>query len=227
MSSHGQWAAAHILSGEAGGWCGWFVAGRCTAGRVTRLGDGVLALLFPVTSDPWGVVCGACWPGHPGAGFRSWGSLVVSLCGLLVAGVLMMPTLWSLQVMCRAALVILMVRVLWVMQWGIATLVVPMVRVVQVKQRHCAAGDVPGEGAVGDVAGDDAAGDAGGEGGAGNAPVDGEVGDADGEGAVGGVTGDPAAGGAGGDGAAGAAGDVAVGCAFGDADGEGGVDDTG
>ena len=34
---------------------------------------GVLALLFPVTSDPWGVLCCACWPCRPGAGFRLWG----------------------------------------------------------------------------------------------------------------------------------------------------------
>ena len=43
-----------------------------------RVGGGVLALLFPVTSDPWGVVCCACWLVLPGAGFRSWGSLVGS-----------------------------------------------------------------------------------------------------------------------------------------------------
>ena len=38
-----------------------------------RVGGGVLGLLFPVTSDPWGVVCCAYWPGRPGAGLRSWG----------------------------------------------------------------------------------------------------------------------------------------------------------
>ena len=74
---------------------------------MTRVGGGVLALRFPMTSDPWGVVCCACWPGLPGAGFRSRGGLVVSLRGLLVAGVLMMPTVWSLQVMWWAALVML------------------------------------------------------------------------------------------------------------------------
>ena len=42
----------------------------------------------------------------------------------------MMPTVWSLQVMWRAALVMLMVRVVWVMQWLIAPLVVPMARVI-------------------------------------------------------------------------------------------------
>ena len=46
-----------------------------------RVGGGVLDLLFPVTSDPWGVVCCACWPGRPGAGFGSWG------CGGLPSGV--------------------------------------------------------------------------------------------------------------------------------------------
>ena len=42
------------------------------------VGGGVLALVFPVTSDPWGVVCCACWLILPGAGFRSWGGLVGS-----------------------------------------------------------------------------------------------------------------------------------------------------
>ena len=37
---------------------------------------------------------------------------------------------WLLQVMWWAALVMLVVRVLWVMQWVIAPLVVPMARVV-------------------------------------------------------------------------------------------------
>ena len=122
----------------------------------------------------------------------------------------------------------LMVRVVWVMQWVITSLVVPMVRLVQVMvQRHSAAGGVHGEGVLGDVAGHGGADDAAGEGGAGNTPADGEVGDADGEGAVRGVTGDGAAGGARGDGAAGAPCDVSVCCAFGDADGEGGVGVTG
>ena len=30
-SFHGQWAAAHVLSGEAGGQCGCDVTGRCTS----------------------------------------------------------------------------------------------------------------------------------------------------------------------------------------------------
>ena len=38
----------------------------------------MLALLFPVTSDPWGVVCCTCRPGPPRAGLRSWGGLVGS-----------------------------------------------------------------------------------------------------------------------------------------------------
>ena len=42
----------------------------------------------------------------------------------------MMPTVWSLQVMWWAALVMLMVRVVRVMQWVVASLLVPMVRVV-------------------------------------------------------------------------------------------------
>ena len=41
-----------------------------------------------------------------------------------------MPTVWSSQVMWWAALVMLMVRVVWVMQWVIASLVVPTVTVV-------------------------------------------------------------------------------------------------
>ena len=50
-----------------------------------------------------------------------------SLCGLLVGAVLMV---WSLLVMWWTALVRLMVRVMWVMQWVIASLVVPMARAV-------------------------------------------------------------------------------------------------
>ena len=46
-----------------------------------RVGGGVLALLFPMTSDPWALVCCACWPGRPGAGFRLWG------CGGLLSSV--------------------------------------------------------------------------------------------------------------------------------------------
>ena len=80
-SSHGQWAAAHVLLGEAGGRCGFCVAGRCTAGWVMRVGGGLLALLFSVTSDHWGVVCCACRPGRPLAGFRSCG------CGGLLSSV--------------------------------------------------------------------------------------------------------------------------------------------
>ena len=50
-----------------------------------------------------------------------------SLCGLWVGDVLMV---WSLQVMWCAVLVMLMVRVVWVMQSVIASLVVLMARVV-------------------------------------------------------------------------------------------------
>ena len=64
--------------GKRGGRCGCCAAGRCTAEWLTRAGRGVLAPLFPVTSYPWGVVCWACMPGLPGAGFRSWGSPVGS-----------------------------------------------------------------------------------------------------------------------------------------------------
>ena len=46
LSSHGQLAAAHVLSGEAGGRCGCGDAERCTIGWATRAHGGVLALLF-------------------------------------------------------------------------------------------------------------------------------------------------------------------------------------
>ena len=81
---------------------------------------------------------------------------------VLVAGVLMLPRVWSLQVIWWAVLVMLMLRELWVMQLVIAPLVAPMLRVLQVMQVQGAAGDFRGELAVGDVAGDGAAGDAGG-----------------------------------------------------------------
>ena len=45
---------------------------------MTRVARGVLALLFPVTPDPWGVVCCVCRPRLPGADLRSWGGLVGS-----------------------------------------------------------------------------------------------------------------------------------------------------
>ena len=32
----------------------------------------MLALLYPMISDPWGVVWCAFWPRRPGAEFRSW-----------------------------------------------------------------------------------------------------------------------------------------------------------
>ena len=53
-SSSQQWAAAHVLSGEAGG----RVAERCTIGWATRAGGGVLALPFcsPRALTLWGVV---------------------------------------------------------------------------------------------------------------------------------------------------------------------------
>ena len=167
-----------------------------------------------MTSDPLGVVCCACSLVLLGAGFRSWGGPWVfvgfPLCGLLVGGVLMV---WSLHVMWWAVLVMVMVRVVWVMQWVIASLVVPMARVVyvlvQVTQPHCVAVDVLSEGAVGNVAGDGGTGDAGAEGGVGNASVDGEVG------------------GVGGDGVSGSAGDGTIGCVSGDANGEGGLGDIG
>ena len=75
-----QWAAAHVLSGEAGGaWCG---------AVYDRVGDACgwlrarSAIPFPASPDPWGVV------------------------------------------------VMLMVRVLWVPEWMIVPLVVPLARVV-------------------------------------------------------------------------------------------------
>ena len=52
MSSQ-QWAAVHVLSGEAGG----RVAERCTIGWATRAGGGVLAPVpFPASPDLWVVV---------------------------------------------------------------------------------------------------------------------------------------------------------------------------
>ena len=59
--------------GKQGDRCGFCVAGRCRAGCMMRVGGGVLALLFSVTSDTWAVVSCASWPGCPGARFRSWG----------------------------------------------------------------------------------------------------------------------------------------------------------
>ena len=45
---------------------------------VMRVGGGVLALLFPVTSDAWRALGCACGLVLPEAGFRSWGGPVGS-----------------------------------------------------------------------------------------------------------------------------------------------------
>ena len=80
-SSSKQWAAAHVLSGEAGGRCG-------CRGVYDRLGDACgwwrarSAVPFPTSLDPWGVV------------------------------------------------VMLVVRVVWVLEWVIVPLAVPLVRVL-------------------------------------------------------------------------------------------------
>ena len=79
MSSQ-QWAAAHILSGEAGG--------RCCGAVYDRVGDvcgwwrARSAVPFPASPDPWALV------------------------------------------------VMLVVRVVWVLEWMIVPLVMPLVRVV-------------------------------------------------------------------------------------------------
>ena len=57
---------------------------RCCGAVYDRVGDvcgwwrARSAVLFPVTPDPWVVVCCVFWLVFPGAGFWSWGVLVKS-----------------------------------------------------------------------------------------------------------------------------------------------------
>ena len=86
--SHGQWAPAHVLSGEAGGWCGYCVAGRCTVGCAVRVNSGTLC---PFCPD--GGRAGTPAPGRgSGCGVEVW-VLVVVRFGLPLWG-LATPLCW-------------------------------------------------------------------------------------------------------------------------------------